>query len=55
LNLACEAGRASPHAAGTASANPRTAPIPDLAGPEPEIVVIACHGMTIGSRAKAYK
>jgi hypothetical protein len=55
LNLACEAGRAATHAAGAASADPRTAIIPDLAGPESEIIVIACHRMTIGSGAKAHK
>ena len=55
LNLPCEAGRAGAHAADAASADPRTTTIPDLAGPEPEIVIIARHGMTIGSRAKTHK
>ncbi|MDP1964101.1 MAG: hypothetical protein Q8K93_18100 [Reyranella sp.] len=55
LNLSGEAGRPAAQAAGAASADPRTAPIPDLAGPESKVVVIACHGMTIGSRTKAYK
>jgi len=55
LNLPREAGRPGADAAGTASADLRTAPVPDLAGPESKVVVIACHGMTIGSRANAHK
>lgn len=55
LNLSGETGCTGAYAASAAYANPRTATIPDVAGPESEIVVIACHDITIGSRTKACK
>jgi hypothetical protein len=45
LNLSAEARR--PAVATAAAARP--AMIPDLARPESKIIVVACHGMTIGS------
>ena len=55
LNLPVEAARAAAPATDAASTDPRTAAIPDPAGPETEIVVITRHGITIGSDTKACK
>jgi hypothetical protein len=55
LNLPVEAGPAAAPATIAALANPRAIAIPDPAGPETEIVVITCHGITIGSDANAFK
>jgi hypothetical protein len=35
--------------------NSRAAPIPNPAGPKAEIIIIKCHGLTIGSGTKACK
>jgi hypothetical protein len=50
LDLAEEAGRASAHPADPACTCPCTTTIPDLAGTDAEVVFIACHETTIGSR-----
>jgi hypothetical protein len=55
MDLPGEAGRTSAHATDAATAGPHTTTIADLAGTESKVVVIARHGMTIGSRAKARK
>ncbi len=55
LNLPVEAGRAAARATDAAFANPRAIAIPDPAGPETKIVVITCHGITIGGDMKACK
>jgi hypothetical protein len=55
LNLPGEGGRTAARTCAAPSPNLRTAAVADLAGPEPEIVVIARHGMTIGSHTTACK
>jgi len=55
LNLPVEAGRAAATATNAALANPRATAVPDPAGPETEIVVIARHDITIGRETKACK
>jgi hypothetical protein len=50
MNLAKEARRASAHSADPASACACIITIADLAGADAEVVFIACHETTIGSR-----
>ena len=50
MDLAEEAGRASAHPADPARTRPRTTTIADLAGTDAEVVFVACHETTIGSR-----
>jgi len=55
MNLPVEAGCAAARAPDAALANPCATAIPDPAGLETEIVVIARHGITIGRDTKACK
>jgi hypothetical protein len=55
LNLPGEGDRTVARTCAAPSPYLRTATVADLAGPEPEVVVIACHGMTIGSHNKTCK
>jgi hypothetical protein len=55
LDPSREAGRTSADAMHPASARSLSTLVTDLARVESKVVVIACHGMTIGSCAKACK
>jgi hypothetical protein len=55
LDLADEAGRASPRGADLARVSLLAAAIPDLAGTDTKVVFVARHQTTIGSRRLSRK
>ncbi len=55
LDLSREGGRTSADTAHAASGRSLTTLVADLARTESKVVVVVCHGMTIGSRAQACK
>jgi ABC-type branched-subunit amino acid transport system substrate-binding protein len=55
LDLSRKAGRTSADTAHAASDRSLTTLVADLARTESKVVIIACHGKTIGSQVKAYK
>jgi hypothetical protein len=50
MDLTKEGGRTSAHPADPARTRPCTAAITDLAGTDAEVVFVACHETTIGTR-----
>jgi hypothetical protein len=55
LDLSRKTGRTSADTARAAAARSLTMLLADLARTESKVVIITCHGMTIGSRAQACK